>query len=295
MTLFDLELEASTDAYRRLREDGRDEDRACLDALYERYRACLDDNFKDQFARATHDRFFELRLADALAAHGFVLEPAAEGRPDFATRLADGRRLWVEAVSLSWGRPDNPDRAPELREGLQPAPIRQVLLRKTSALKEKRDKFRGYLEAGVVQPDDVCVIAMSSGGLYPHVEGAGLPRIVSAVLPFGDELITLDRATGEVIAISHERRAELVKANGAAVPTTAFETPEEYGGISAILHDTAHLGTWRGDLQPKRWVTVANHTAVVQAPEDLFPWGTRYRPVLIDGVLRLDVSELDTP
>jgi hypothetical protein len=42
-------------------------------------------------------------------------------------------------------------------------------------------------------------------------------------------------------------------------------------------------------------VGVANHTARVQAPDDLFLWGARYRPVLIDGDLRLDVSEVDMP
>lgn len=293
MTLFDLDPAGATEGYLRLQDDGREEDRARLDEMYGRASAYLDANFRDQFVRATNDRFFELRLADALLDHGFELEIAAAGRPDFATRLPDGRRLWLEAVGLSWGRPDNPDRAPSLRERFQAAPIRQALLRITSALKEKRDRFRDYLEAGVVGAEDVCVIAMSSGGLYPHVEGVGLPRIVSAVLPFGDERITIDRATGEVVEISHERRDALPKANGSAVPTTAFETPEEYGQISAVLHDTAHLGTWRGDLQPKRWVTVDNPTARVPPPHELFGWGARYRAAMVNGALELTSSEAD--
>ncbi len=293
MALFDLDPAGATEAYLRLLGDGREEDRARLDEMYERASAYLDGNFRDQFVRATNDRFFELRLADALLDHGFELEIAAAGRPDFATRLPDGRHLWLEAVGLSWGRPDNPDRAPALREGFQAAPVRQALLRMTSALKEKRDRFRNYLKAGVVGAEDVCVIAMSSGGLYPHAEGVGLPRIVSAVLPFGDEKITIDRATGEVVEITHERKEALTKANGSAVPTTAFETPEEYGQISAVLHDTAHLGTWRGDLQPKRWVTVHNPTAKVPLPDDLFGWGARYRAAIVNGDFVLTSNEAD--
>ncbi|WP_374275943.1 hypothetical protein [Brevundimonas sp.] len=295
MTLFDLDPEHATEGYRRLLDKGREDDRERLDGMYARAAAFLDANFKDQFARATNDRFFELRLANALLDHDFVLEAAAENRPDFATRLPDGRRLWVEAVSLSWGQPGNPDRAPELKEGLQPAPIREVLLRKTSALKEKRDRFRHYGETGVVAPEDVCVVAMSSGGLHPHVEGVGLPRIVSAVLPFGDEQITIDRATGHVVAMTHERRAELTKTNGAVVPTTAFETPEEYGQISAVLHDATYLGTWRGDLQPARWVTVDNPTALVPPPEQLFTWGTRYRAISVDGAVQLQETPAAAP
>lgn len=103
MTLFDLDPAGATEGYLRLREDGREEDRARLDEMYGRASAYLDANFRDQFVRATNDRFFELRLADALLDHGFELEIATAGRPDFATRLPDGRRLWLEAVGLSWG------------------------------------------------------------------------------------------------------------------------------------------------------------------------------------------------
>jgi hypothetical protein len=158
---------------------------------------------------------------------------------------------------------------------MQPAPIRQALLRHTGALKEKRDKYRGYLERGVVGAADCCVVAVSSGGLYPQVEGVGLPRIVSALLPFGDEVVTIDRASGEVLDVSHEYRPEIRNARESPIATTAFQDPDAYGQIGAVLRDTAHISTWRGDLQPKRWLTVHNPTAAVQLAPDFFPWGRR--------------------
>ena len=289
-TLFDLDIAAATEIYRRMRAEGREEDRARFDALFERARPNLDSNSKDQFARCTNDRFFELRLVTTLLDHGFELDPAQEGRPDIGTRLADGRKLWIAAITLSWGRPDNPDRPPAIGQRFQPAPIREALLRHTAALKEKRDKFRTYREKGVVAPEDCCVVAMSSGGLHPHVEGVGLPRVVSAVLPFGDEVVTIDRGSGEVLEVSHEHRPEIRNARDAPVATTAFEDPEAYGLISAVLHDSAFISTWPGDLQPNRWVTVHNPTASAPLPEDLFPWGRRYRAIQAEGEIRLLVD-----
>lgn len=279
MTLFDLDIAAATEVYRRMQAEGREQDRARFDALFERAQPYLDSNFKDQFARCTNDRFFELRLVTTLLDHGFEIDLAQEGRPDIGTRLPDGRKLWVEAITLSWGRPDNPDRPAPSAEGLRPAPIREALLRHTAALKEKRDKFRTYREKGVVAPEDCCVVAMSSGGLHPHVDGVGLPRVVSAVLPFGDEMVTIDRASGEVLEVSHEHRPEIRNVRDAPVATTAFEDPEAYGQISAVLHDSAFISTWPGDLQGSRWVTVHNPTAVACLPEGQFSWGRRFRLV----------------
>jgi hypothetical protein len=279
MTLFDLGFDGASDIYRRMRQPEREDDRAMLDAMYDRARPYLDANFKDQFARATNDRFFELRLVTALVDEGFVLEGAQEGRPDIATRLTDGRRLWIEAVSLSWGAPTNPDAPPPLHEGFQPAPIKSALMRHTNALREKRNKFRLYRRNGVVKDEDCCVVAMSSGGLHPHVEGVSLPRVVSAVLPFGDEVVTLNKGTLEVVAIHNEHRPEVLKANGSPIPMTAFLDPKEYGQISAILHDTAFISTWPGGLQPNRWVTVHNPTANVPLPPEMFPWGKRFQTI----------------
>ena len=80
MTLFDLDFEAATEIYRRMQAEGREEDRARFDALFERAKPYLDSNFKDQFARSTNERFFELRLTITLLDHGFELDAAQEVR-----------------------------------------------------------------------------------------------------------------------------------------------------------------------------------------------------------------------
>jgi hypothetical protein len=58
-----------------------------------------DGNFKSAFARNAAQRFWELRLAVTFLDLGYVLDAAAEGRPDLATWLPTGERLWAEAVA----------------------------------------------------------------------------------------------------------------------------------------------------------------------------------------------------
>lgn len=287
MTLFDLDIPEATESYKSLLAQDRAEDRARLDEMYARAAPYLDDNFKDQFARCTDDRFFELRTAITLLDIGWELLPAKEGQPDFGRKLPDGRTLWIECITPSWGAENNPDKPPKLERGFQPAPVREWLLRHTAAMKEKGEKFRGYIEAGTVDPNDCCVVAINSGKLWPHVDGAGLPRIVSAVLPFGDEVITLDRKTLEVVDASHERRDELLNARKSPVATTAFLNPDAYGHISAVLHDTARISTWNGDAQAGRWVLVHNPTSNAELPADEWILGRRYRLIEEADIYRL--------
>jgi hypothetical protein len=148
-------------------------------------------------------------------------------------------------------------------------------MRYTQAIREKRDRFQAYREAGVVSTHDRCIVALNSGGLWPHVEGVGLPRVLSAVFPIGNERVTLDAKTGKVLRIDHEYRGEILRANGAEIPLTAFLDPE-YAQISGIICDSARVTGWRQQGN-QRFVSTNNPTATTPLPLGFFGLGTEFR------------------
>lgn len=298
MTLFAQQGPGLDPVYARLRdaEDEADlERRAYLDLLWERARRYLDANFALEFARRPEERFWELRLAAALLDLGFELEPAREHRPDFATRLPDGRRLWIEATAASLGDPNNLDRPPDLEpnRGFRRVPVEQLLLRYTQRLEEKRLAFESYEADGVVSPQDCRVIAISSCKMWPYVGEVGLPRVLSAVFPIGDEQIVVDRETGEFVRAEHLYRGGVVRRNGALVATDAFLTPQ-YAHIGGLVHDSARLTGWRNQGFA-RFGTVNNPLANCPLPEGWFPAGSEYRVEESDEGYRLREIKHDRP
>jgi hypothetical protein len=67
-----------------------------------------------------------------------------------------------------------------------------------------------------------------------------IPTIIKAVLPIGNESITLDLETFEVLEQNYQYRDEIQKKSGAAVPTKAFQD-EKYSGVTGIAFSTAEL------------------------------------------------------
>ncbi len=294
MTLFDEQGAGLHPIYERLRDadDASDaEQKLYLDGLWRRTQRHLDSHFKSAFARQIHQRFWELRLAAALLDLGYSLEPGADGRPDFVTRLPGGERLWIEAVAPSLGSVDNPDRPVDLipNAGFLATPIDQILMRYTQALREKRDRFQGYCEAGVVTEGDHCVIALNTGRMWPHVEGVGLPRILRAVFPIGEEQITIDLGTGSTLGIEHPIRSEVTRANGAPISLTAFLHPS-YACVSGLIGDSARVTGW-SQQSNARFVSAANPTATTPLPQACFKLGTEYRYVQEAGGFTLQHVE----
>lgn len=282
-TPFDVPGDALNRDYMQLRDVTTADDptlpghRDYLDGLWRRAERYLDSNFRSAFPRQTDQRFFEMRLVCALLDLAFELEPAAEGRPDVATRLVTGERLWIEAVAPGLGAAENSDRAPPLRpnRGFRPMPTERLLMRYVQALGSKRDAFGRYARAGVVRPGDRCVIAVSPGGLWPYVGSAGLPHGPSAVLPLGQERVILDRTSGDTLSIEHDRRNEVVRLSGASVSTAGFFFPD-YALVSGVIFDSARAGGWGGQQGVKRFSSVHNPLASAPLPAGFFGCGTEY-------------------
>lgn len=187
-------------------------------------------------------------LARHLSSQGFQLKSSDIG-PDFFFEY-DGRQIWVEAIS------PKPTGIPEdylvfQKEGevkVFDVPHEQILLRWTSALKDKNDKLvgfekrgqhiEGYQEKGIVCRDASYVIAVDASQLGKSIcELYGVtqqPYAVEAVFPVGPYAITINTETTEVVGSGYTSRTEIAKPPSTTVPTDSF-FDARYSGVSAII------------------------------------------------------------
>ena len=164
-------------------------------------------------------RLWEMFLARHLVEQGFEIRSNDPG-PDFSFET-DGKKVWIEAT------------APE--PGANHVSDEQILLRWTSALSVKKKKFLEYRSKGIVQNNDVCLIAING-----HLLGGGpwgesqLPDAVEAVFPVGLLTIDIHRRTGERNGLYNSERRSVRKSSGADVPTDSF-LRQENRHISAVV------------------------------------------------------------
>jgi hypothetical protein len=142
-------------------------------------------------------------------------------------------------VASPEGIPDDYLRVPghgELTVGSFPQ--QQILLRWTSALRDKRAKLQRYLSDGIISDTEATVIAVNGcrTGLGCQDNGiTQLPFAVEAVFPVGPLAVRVDRNDGRVVGDAyHTARFRIDNRNGAPVPTDNFFNPV-YANVSAIV------------------------------------------------------------
>ncbi|MBS9995607.1 hypothetical protein J4H55_24405 [Vibrio alginolyticus] len=243
-----------------------------------------------QSGNSYEQRLSELLVFDYLRNNGFTRLSSSNKGPDFRAEK-DGQVYWFEVITPS----PSPPKPPMLNMGehlnnksrmLNPDPHDQnaesqrMLLKITGAVKEKNDKFNGYLEDGLISETDVCVIvindtllAMDEVPMYgitaQLVTGqSGLPLVVEALLGVGN-CIWSPKEDG-----SHEilrTRKESVNTNmGSSVQIDSFISGG-YENISAVLGLTlredygfcAAINT----LKAKRGILVKNSRSRVSFDE----------------------------
>ncbi|MCK1735719.1 hypothetical protein IVA79_17635 [Bradyrhizobium sp. 138] len=193
--------------------------------------------------------------------------------PDLGIRK--GRRtIWIEAIAPAKGDEKNLDKVPELLSAgtseriVHAAPRRQVELRITSALYTKAQKFRRYHEDGIISEKDSCIVAISGGQFALQAGTLGLPYVVTAVYPFGDEQIRIVHNTMKVIATQFTFSDIIKRAARPEDPIgrLAFHSDicrdisgiiwsrSSIGNFSTIRHDLVYVHNQRGARPiPRRW------------------------------------------
>jgi hypothetical protein len=167
--------------------------------------------------------------------------------PDFGI-VHDGQTIWIEAITPSpEGIPQewlDPPKRGECK--VRTKPHEQMLLRWTSALKDKRDKLKCYVEKNIIAPTDCTVIAVNSCRLSEFATDdlgiSQLPFAIEAVFPVGPIAVPISQdghPDGDAVHIARyviQKSNPLSEdeSNGASVPTTNFLDPC-YAGVSGVI------------------------------------------------------------
>ena len=156
-------------------------------------------------------------LARHLIEQGFDIQSNDPG-PDFSFEI-DGKNVWIEAIAPEpTGLPEEWIEA----RGVIVVPYDQILLRWTNALSVKEKKFLEYRDKGIIQNNDVCVIAIN-GHLLREPRGISqLPYAVEAVFPIGPLAVSFNKRTSERSDLYNSERWSVRKPSGADVPTDLF-------------------------------------------------------------------------
>lgn len=250
--------------------------RGLRDWLEERwvsFKPFADSGFHTEFRRHFIQRCWELEIGTTLLDCGYVLEAVSDKGPDICVTSVDpeGHRVWIEAIAVTPGNPDSPDRVPEPSRGVQSVPTDEMILRFTSGVLEKHRKYKKYLNEGVVKPSEPLIIAVNTGSLrHPHLN---LPQ--SALFGVGWPTISvpINNSGGPSGPVEHgwSLRESVQKRNGAEVSTRIFLDPA-FSQVSAVIF--SHQDIFNCPRDPARtgahWEIFYNPLADNQLPPDTF-------------------------
>jgi hypothetical protein len=251
-------------------------------------RGLSDPKFVSELASGSDQKFWacasEALIADRLRDKNFGARDTRGEGPDFL--VIDGaRRVWVEVVCpepvnvpADWLNPPS--------GGVIDFPHEEILLRWTSAIKAKAEALigssdgrqAGYVNSGLVAPDDAYVIAVNGcqlrGGRFPALFGISqFPFAAEAVFPIGPYQLRIDRETLEVVDRGHQHRAYVLNKNGAKVPAYTFLDPR-FNQVSAIWAVDLDGGSAIGNREPM--VVVHNPNATNPVPVGFLPADDEY-------------------
>ena len=196
-SLFDVKVQDSDPTWQKLKTS--DHLKVCkirqmLECLWHTYQPYADSNFRQEFAKHPHQRSWEMllccRLLDSEKKIIAKKDRLSQG-PDILVEEAD-QKIWIEAVTPTAGQPGKPDTVPGLQADgeVHAVPDDSLLLRFVQAMEEKKGKFRSYLDDRIVDPNDLCIIAVNggdqkgSGGFDSVFELAVYPKRIKTL---GDE------------------------------------------------------------------------------------------------------------
>ena len=100
------------------------------------------------------------------------------------------------------------------------------------------------------------------------------PRIVRSVLPFGWQVVTVDRVSHKMVHRSYQYRSYLRKASGKKVDTDIFVKPE-YEHISAVMFSNVDVAN-RTPVAGDDFIIVRNPLALKQLPDGFPKLGREY-------------------
>lgn len=271
--LFRNDITTSNRAYINIR-DGKDINevaaRSLCENLWLKFQTHSDQHFLQEFAIDFDARFWEMDLTVALIERGHSVTCPKPG-PDVC--IEGDQKVWVEAIAPKAGK--GPDKVPPVKFGeAQTVPNDQIILRYTSAIAEKFDRYKSYVSSGIISNNEPYVIAINGCQIPSARLDHNPPRIVRSVFPIGDEYLTINRQTGSTKDSGFIFRPSIKKSSGSDIPTDLF-LREDLAQISAIIFSCSDC--CNRPSKGNDWVVVHNPLAVNPICSGLFPCFKEYQ------------------
>ncbi len=215
--------------------------------MWDVYSKYADDNFLSDFKMQFYPRWFEMYLTFSLLEAGVYITKTGDGMPDVLAKIGE-RKVWIEAVCVGPGEPGKPDSVPDMELlKVSSTPERELTLRTLNALHSKDKQFKKYIEHGIVEPDDLIIVAISycNMGFERHWMAK---YIRSAVYGEGDPILKLGLDNNSQITrskLEFEQKAVVTKRPGSTyekeIGVQSFiDFSVECMCISAILGSCAY-------------------------------------------------------
>lgn len=263
-----------------------------------------DAKFTKELCSGSEQKFWSCVSEALLAAHlrhvGLDPAPSPGGGPDFLV-IENGRKIWIEVIC------PEPTGVPsdwltfESGKGVT-FPHEPILLRWTSAIKEKAEKLigslngsaTGYIEKGIVASGDSYVIAVNGrqlrNGPFSALFGISqFPFAAEAVFAIGPYQITIDRDTMKQTGGEHQHCPLISKPKGAPVPAYTF-LDKRFQPISAVWAVDVDGTSAIGNAEPM--VVIHNPNAVSPIPTGFLPAQEEYVATRI-GMEEFELNRLE--
>ena len=270
-SLFDVTVQSSASTWEKLKTS--ENPKVCkirqkLECLWNTYQPYADLNFRQEFAKHPHQRFWEMLLCCRLLAWGKNVIPKKyrpQQGPDILVRDAE-QQIWIEAVTPTVGQPGKLDTVPGLRvdDDAHAVPDSQLLLRIAQVLEEKRKKFSSYLDNSIVDPNDLCIIAVNGGdqGGFGGFDSVFEPAVYqNRIKTSGDEFWRWDTP------------CLVQKSNNALVQASVFVTAG-YKGIAGAMFSPSMIGNLANSKIEIQYFP--NPNSIRRITTNWVPWAKEY-------------------
>ena len=190
-----------------------------VEELWGKAHAFIDSDASKKLPNEFHQRFWEIYLAAALLEADLNLQHSS-GRdgPDICIKANNGSKIWVEAITASSGKGDD-----AVQRG-EPGVIRDVpddpiKIRLLNSFDKKWKQYERYRKKNWISSEEPYIIAINAAKVPSATCELEIPRIVRSLLPFGFQVLHLDKEKLEVTNTSYEYQGKVIKTNGAEIET----------------------------------------------------------------------------
>lgn len=197
-----------------------------LDVLWNIFKPYKDSHFLEQYKIQFHKRTWEMYIGCVLLENKFLIKSLDKG-PDFI--IAD--KEYIECVACSRGDLDKQDSVPEMfvarslgEMQVQDVPVEKMILRITSVVKDKHEKYQKWDNIDKNKP---FIVAVNTAELQHPQDYLGIPLIIKAL--FGLQFLRISQSGDE--SFSWRKNAEK---SDSLIPVDGF-TNDLYKGISGII------------------------------------------------------------